>query len=124
MTFRAYITLDNKYYSTLRNWQPLNPKLMTVRQLASGDMDITYAAKNLRVWEGDIIARVSENRAGYGISSDIETLLNSNAGIAFVDHYGTSVTVHVQSWKRKSALSDWAASANRFLYNVKLVADA
>jgi hypothetical protein len=125
MTFNAYITLDGKKYSTsAKNWQPLNPKPMTARQLANGDLDITYGAKCLRVWEGEILAYVTEARTGYGSSSDLGTSLAKLAGVTFVDHYGTSCTVHIQNWKARSLTNVWDNGSNKFYFMVRLIADA
>ncbi len=124
MPFYEYIQLDGKKYATARNWQPSMPKPVTARQLANGSLDVTYGAKNLRVWEGEIIAHVSENRAGYGSSSDIETSLKKLQGVTFVDHYSNSITVHIQQWKPRSLLPDLSAASNKFYYMVRLVADA
>jgi hypothetical protein len=125
MTFNPYITLDGKKYATVaKGWQPSTPKPVTARQLANGNLDVTYGVKNLRTWEGEIIAHVSEDRTGYGTSSDIETSLAKLQGLTFIDHYGTTVTVHVIVWKPRSMINDWASSTNKFYYTVRLMADA
>jgi hypothetical protein len=124
MAFYEYIQLDGKKYATTRNWQPSEPKPMTARQLANGNLDVTYGAKNLRTWEGEIIAHVTESRNGYGSASDAETSLRKLQGVTFVDHYGNSCTIHIQQWKPRSMLADWAAASNKIYYMVRLVADA
>ncbi len=125
MAFNDYITLDGKKYATVaKSWQPSTPKPVTARQLANGDLDVTYGAKVLHVWEGEIIAKVTEGRAGYGSSSDVETSLNKLSGITFVDHYGTSYTVHCQQWKSRSQTNMWNDAGNKFYFMVRLIAEA
>lgn len=126
MAFNAYIQLDGKKYATVaRNWSPQVQKPMTVRQLSNGDLDVTYGQKALKFYAGEIVANVSETparlSAGWGTSSDIETSLEKMQGLAFVDHYGNSFTVHIGGWKKRSLSPAWGGASNKLYYEVRLI---
>jgi len=121
----SYITLDGKTYATsAKKWQPLEQKPITARQLVNGGLDVTYGVQSLKIWEGEIVARVSDGRSGYGTSSDIETSLKKLQSVSFTDHFGATYTVHVQMWRARSFSTDWGAASNKMFYEVRLVADA
>ena len=125
MAFYNYIILDGKYYATsAKKWQPMEQKPMTARQLVDGSLDVTYGVQSLKMWEGEIVARVTETRPGYGSSCDIEASLRKLQAVAFTDHFGAAYTVHCQVWRPRSFSTNWGADSNKMFYEVRLAADA
>jgi len=116
-----YIQLNSKYYPTsAKAWEPSIQKPSTFRLLLNGNTDTTYGAANLAIWEGEIVVKQGESRTNYGTPSDLESALNTKGNITFVDHYGTSYNVAVQSWRRRSLSPKWDGSTNRHHYIVQL----
>lgn len=116
-----YISINTKKYPTSANaWEPQIQKPSTFRLLLNGNTDTTYGAAKMAIWEGEIVVKVGEARSGYGTPSDLETALNTLGNITFIDHYGTTYSVVVQSWRRKSLGPKWDGSTNRLHYIVTL----
>lgn len=116
-----YITLGSKRYSTKANkWDPRLIKPSTIRAVHTGSMDATYGPVAFKVWEGDIKVRANETRTEYGTVTNLESSLATMGGITFIDHYGTSYTVHIQEYQRGSLTPVWDGASNVLFYNVRL----
>ena len=118
----TYIMIGNYRYKTLaKDFAPAGiVKPGTVRVLANGEVDGSYAAAALTRWSGSIIAEVTPE-TNYGTIGQLTTDLSEMGEILFQDHYGTKHYVHiVGEIKFKSMLNMWDAASNRFYVTVNI----
>jgi hypothetical protein len=117
----SYITLDGKKYQTLqKNWLPETQKSMTTRLTLAGSLDVTFGPGSIKIWSGEIKARVSP-ATGYGSPSDLRTSLDKLTGLSFTDHLGNSYTVYTQGYKERSYTPVWDGTSNLINFSVRLV---
>lgn len=119
----SYITLDGKKYVTVaENWRPpVREKPMMVRYTLLGSLDVTYGPGAPIAWEGEIRADVTP-ATGYGSPSDLITSLMKKEGITFIDHSGTSCTVHaVGPFPQRSLQNVWDGPENTIYTHARLV---
>lgn len=121
MAFYNYIILDGKRYATLQKaWEPGMMSPQTTRITLAGDLDATFGAANLFVWEGDIKADITPRAAEWGSPTDIETTLAKKQKLSFTDHYGVAHTVTVSGYKKRSIQPDYENSDNSLMYSVMI----
>ena len=106
-----YITLDSYKYSTSQErWAPVIVKPGTVRFTIEGTVDATYASNVFYIWNGEIRAEAVA-AGGYGSMDTLRATLIKRQGVTFIDHYGSSHSVHIVGEMMESFLQpDWANS--------------
>ncbi len=123
MAFNNYITLDSlKYKTTHKSWRPAPNVPSTGRVLLSGALDVTFGAVALNTWNGEIVAPVVADAAGWGTIADLRAALAKKQIFTFIDHYGTSFSVYAQGpFTERSAAPDWSVNENVVYVTVKLM---
>jgi hypothetical protein len=118
-----YITLDGyKYATNAKKWDEVKSKPATERYTLSGVLDITYGAAFPQAWEGEINAPVTARAEGWGTFTTLSATLAKKSGVVFVDHYGSSYTIHCLGELRpRSLFHRWDSVANIFYVFVRLV---
>jgi hypothetical protein len=96
---------------------------MTVRRNLDGTLDVTYGPGIFVKWQGMIEASASPP-SGYGSIADLRSSLQERNSLNFVDHYGTSYTVHaVGPFQEESFSPKWDGTSNKIYVGVTLVAE-
>lgn len=118
-----YITLNGKRYKTpSTNWAPVYNKPSTVRYTLLGAADATYGPAMGYEWQGEIEVPYSAT-APWGSLSDFQATLALMTSCSFIDHLGTSYTVHVvgPQFRQRSLMSMWDSNSNKFYIPVRLI---
>jgi hypothetical protein len=117
-----YVVLNGKRYTTLAaNWTPTFAKPMTVRQTLLGSTDVAYGPGVIEGWQGEIKAYAQAPSSEWGTITDLMTAIKTLGAVTFVDHLGTSCTVHVTGPGNQRSLHNmWNASSNCFYVPVQL----
>ena len=116
-----YITLNGKQYKTMRGWEPELVKPSTDRMTLAGDFDVTYGPGSTWEWNGEIKVP-NTGDATWGGLTDFQTLMALRTNMTFIDHAGTSHTVHALGrFSRRTLHTLWDATSNEYYFTVRLV---
>jgi len=129
MAINNYISINDgsntyKYKTTSRSWkyQPEQPSSMRLR--LDGNIDITYGPALVHSWEGEIIAPVATQPAGWGTVATLRTQLAKKVVFQFTDHYGATFTdTAIEGPFREDSIQpDWASNENEILVKIRVTA--
>jgi len=117
-----HITLDDlNYHTPFKEWNYITRKIATVRYTLLGSTDATYAPPMIYTWIGKIEAP-SGSAPPWGGIYDLRWSLSKLTAITFVDHYGTTFSVHAMGEFPEDSMSPgWDGDENIFRVNVRLI---
>jgi len=115
-----FITFDSfKYHTTQKTWRPAILPMANSRILANGELDITHGPTTVYIFQGEIATDVTPG-TGYGTPANLRTSLEKKQAFTFIDHYGTTYTVHAIGPFPERALSPkWDSPSNTIYFTVQ-----
>lgn len=125
--FHQYIVLDGKQYRTVhKSWVPEVMRPMMSRELLNGNLDATFGASSMLVWEGEIVAPISVDDSDWGTIADLRTTLKKKVAVAFADHYGSTYAVVnlFGPFPERSPSPVWDGTGNTLYVKIKIKAKA
>jgi hypothetical protein len=120
-----YITLDGKKYSCpYKQWEMQTEKPMSYRYTWGSGIETTYGAGVFKTWKGNMVARITP-ASGFGSVADIRITLAKTVSLTFIDHYGTTFTVHASyAGPERSFSPVWDGASNAIFFPVLIVSEA
>jgi hypothetical protein len=119
-----YITLDGKRYKTTKkSWTPETVTPMQSKDYLNGDLNATFGATSLLMWEGVIIAP-STAPTLFGSIKDIDKTLVKRETVSFTDHHGTTyANVHlIGPFAKHSLFPNWDVAGNPIYVSITIKA--
>jgi hypothetical protein len=120
----AYVTFDTlKYSAPHGRFSPARSKPSTARITLSGASDVSYGPGTTREWVGVLTAPAKAD-TGWGSIDDLRDTLDKRQALAFIDHYGTAVTVYAIGVHNEMSFTPmWDGDSNTWTVSVRLVLD-
>jgi hypothetical protein len=116
----AYITFDGlKYRTSHKTWKVAIQPMANSRILADGTLDVTHGPTTAYLFTGELMADVTPD-TGFGSVVQLRISLAKKQAFTFIDHYGSTYTIHaIGPFPERSLSPKWDSSSNIFYVTIQ-----
>jgi hypothetical protein len=118
-----YITLDSlKYKTSAASWTVLTGAPRSARITLSGALDSAYNSSNAKQFNGQIIAPVTAEGAGWGTVINFRATAAKTQNLTLTDHHSVSYTIIMRVVEELSLSPMWDGVENEWHMDVEILA--